>query len=644
MARKKAAKRGRAANRSVTQTSVTGETDSPRGKRTAPAAHRPARKDITPRPETPPPTLEQEPAREIAEALAFPASARTIDRFFSAIIGRMTLGVSPAGFMTAYFEWLSHLIASPGKQIELMQKAARKATRFLVQAARSTAQPDTPPVIEPLPQDDRFRAAQWQQPPFNWIYQWFLLNQQWWHNATTGIHGVTPENEKAIEFITRQLLDMASPSNFILANPEVLQAAQASGGQNFVSGALNFIEDWERMIAGRKPVGTENYVVGRDVAVTEGKVIFRNRLIELIQYSPTTASVHAEPILIVPACIMKYYILDLSPHNSLVKYLVGQGHTVFMISWKNPVAEDRDLGMDDYRNLGIAAALKAIRAVVPGRDVHAAGYCLGGILLTTLAAAMSRDGDGALKTITLFATELDYTEPGELMPFINESQVAYIEDLMWDQGYLDGKQFAGAFQLLRSNDLIWSRLLREYLLGERGGITDLMAWNADVTRVPFAMHSELLRSLFLKNDLAEGRYKVNGKPAVISDIRAPMFCVATTKDHIAPWRSVYKIHLLTDTDVTFVLGKGGHNAGVVSEPGHHNRYYQVATQHQADCYVDPDTWQSTAPVRDGSWWPEWHRWLVQHSSGRRVKPPPMGAPKKGYAVIGNAPGSYVLQD
>jgi polyhydroxyalkanoate synthase len=345
----------------------------------------------------------------------------------------------------------------------------------------------------------------------------------------------------------------------------------------------------------------------------------------------------------VPACIMKYYILDLSPHNSLVSYLVGKGHTVFIISWKNPLAEDRDLDMDDYRRLGIGAALRAIEAVVPGRRIHAAGYCLGGILLATLAAAMARDDEDTFRTLTLFTTELDYTEPGEFMPFINESQVAYIEDLMWDQGYLDGKQFSGFFQLLRSNDLIWSRMLREYLLGERQGMSDLMAWNADATRVPFAMQSELLRSLFLRNDLAEGRYRVDGKAAVISDIRVPIFCVATRKDHVAPWQSVYKLNLLTDTDVTFLLGSGGHNAGVVSEPGHKGRQYQVATRREGEHYVDPDTWQSMVPVQEGSWWPEWQRWLVGHS-GRKVSPPPMGAPEKGFPVIGTAPGSYVLQD
>jgi polyhydroxyalkanoate synthase len=354
--------------------------------------------------------------------------------------------------------------------------------------------------------------------------------------------------------------------------------------------------------------------------------------------------VYAEPVLIVPAPIMKYYILDLSPHNSMVRYLVEQGHTVFVMSWKNPGPEDRDLSMDDYRRLGIRAALRVVEATVPGRKVHAVGYCLGGIMLTTAAAAMARDGEDRLKSLTLFTTELDFTEPGEMMPFIDESQVAWLEDMMWDQGYLDGRQFAGAFQLLRSNDLIWSRILREYLLGRRQGMSDLMAWNADVTRAPFEMHSEVLRSLFLKNDLAEGRYRVDGRPVVLSDIRAPIFCVATVEDHVAPWRSVYKLQLLADTDVTFLLTNGGHNAGVVSEPGHKGRRYQVQTRIEGERYLDPETWQATVPVRDGSWWPEWQGWLAERSSAERIAPPAMGATDQGFPPLGPAPGTYVLQE
>ncbi len=595
-------------------------------------------------PRVPPPSIPVEERREITDAITFPASGRTIDRFVHAVLGRMTFGVSPAAATLAYMDWLANLAMAPGKQAELAQKAWRKVARFAVWSARAAVQPGTPPCIEPLPQDRRFRSPEWQQPPFKFFYQWFLLNQQWWWNATTSIRGMPPQKQKAVSFMARQILDVVSPSNFVLTNPEVLKATAMSGGLNFLRGLANFVQDVERDIAGRKPVGTEAFAVGRDVAVTPGQVVFRNRLIELIQYTPTTETVHAEPILIVPAPILRYYILDLSPENSMVKYLVGQGHTVFMISWKNPGPEDRDLSMDDYRRLGIRAALRVVEATVPGVKPHAVGYCLGGILLTTAAAAMARDGEDRIRTITLFTTELDFSEPGELMPFIDESQVAYVEDVMWDQGYIDGKQFAGVFQLLRSNDLIWSKMMREYLLGDRQGMTDLLAWNADVTRAPYEMHSEVLRSLFLDNDLAEGRHKVESRPVVIGDIQVPIFAVATTADHVAPWKSVYKLHLLADTDVTFLLTNGGHNAGVVSEPGHPHRRYQVATRIEGERHVDADTWAATTPTVEGSWWPEWQRWLVARSSPERVGWPGFGAPDQGFSVLGPAPGAYVLQE
>lgn len=571
------------------------------------------------------------------------ALGEVVDRSVHAAIARFTMGLSPAALAESYLDWAMHLSASPGKQMQLTQKAFQKSLRLANYCVQCAAGEGKELCIEPLAQDKRFAGEAWQRWPFKLIYQNFLLQQQWWHNATSGVRGVTKQHEDAVQFAARQILDIFAPSNFLPTNPELLQHTLQQGGMNLVRGARNFMEDWERAINGKKPVGSEDFQVGRDVAVTPGKVIYRNRLIELIQYVPATDEVRPEPILIVPAWIMKYYILDLSPQNSLVKYLTEQGFTVFMISWKNPEPEDRDLSLDDYRRLGVMAALGAVSAITRNHPIHAVGYCIGGTLLSIAAAAMARDGDNRLRSITLFAAQTDFHEAGELMLFTNESQITFLEDMMWEQGFLDAKQMAGAFQLLRSNDLIWSRNLHEYMMGDRESMTDLMAWNADATRMPYRMHSEYLRHLYLDNDLAEGRCVVGDKPIALTDIRAPIFVVGTTRDHVAPWRSVYKIHLLADTEITFLLTTGGHNAGIVSEPGHDHRSYQVMTTDSLALYVDPETWIATAPHKDGSWWPEWIAWL-QARSGERAPAPGMGAAHAGYPPLADAPGAYVRQE
>jgi polyhydroxyalkanoate synthase len=575
------------------------------------------------------------------DSYAVTAIADITDRSLHATIARFTNGLSPAALAHAYLDWATHLAYAPGKRMQLVDKALRKTVRFVNYTCRCAMEKGrTERCIEPLPQDKRFVGEEWQKWPYNFIYQAFLLNQQWWYNATTGIRGMSKRHEEMVQFAARQILDMVSPSNFPLTNPEILAQTMSKGGMNLVTGFQNLMEDWERAISGKKPVGTENYVVGRDVAVTPGKVIYRNHLFELIQYAPRTEKVRPEPVLIIPAWIMKYYILDLSPENSLVRYLTGQGFTVFMISWRNPGPEDRDLGMDDYRAQGVMAALDVVSTIFRRHRIHAVGYCLGGTLLSIAAAAMERDGDHRLKSVTLLAAQTDFSEAGELMLFINESQLAFLEDMMWEQGFLDSRQMAGAFQMLRSNDLIWSRMVRDYLMGERRPMNDLMAWNADTTRMPYRMHSEYLHQLFLDNDLAEGRFLVGGKPVALSDIRVPIFSVGTVRDHVSPWRSTYKIHLQTDTEVTYLLTTGGHNAGIVSEPGHKGRSFQVLTKKPDDRYLDPETFMAEAPRKEGSWWPEWVAWLDARS-GEPVAPVAYG---NSYPSLGDAPGSYVLQE
>lgn len=564
-----------------------------------------------------------------------------LDRVIHAMEGRFNQGISPASITLAYLDWLIHLSHSPGKLGELSENLSRKHMAFLFWALRSSLDPKTPPLIEPLAKDRRFSDPAWSSFPFNVMSQGFLMQEQWWHYATTGIPGVTPHHENVVAFAARQLLDMVSPTNFPATNPRIINKAVETGGASLAQGLQNLLDDMQNYIVGT-PRDCEGFCVGKNLAATPGKVIYRNRLIELIQYSPTTPDVHAEPILIIPAWIMKYYILDLSEHNSMARYLVDKGHTVFMISWHNPDAEDRDMEMNDYISRGVRDALKAINAIVPEQKVHAVGYCLGGTLLATTAAAMARDGDDRLKTLSLFTAQTDFTEAGELMLFIDESQLSYMEDMMWDQGYLDTSQMAGAFTLLRSYDLLWSRLVSEYMLGERPRMNDLMAWNSDSTRMPYKMHSQYLRHMFLRNDLASGRYIVDDRPVSLRDIRAPVFAVATETDHVAPWHSVYKIHDLTNTDLTFVLTSGGHNAGIVSEPGHPRRSYRIATSKPDDKYIPPDSWVTRNEPESGSWWEPWQAWLQRHS-GPRTAPPEMGNLDAGYAPLCDAPGTYVLE-
>ena len=551
--------------------------------------------------------------------------------------GLLLGGQSPWAALQAWEDWAFHLMISSGKQLELSELAAETALS-LARAALASE----PPVSDSKSgyDDRRFRDPSWKSPPFNLLAHAQLAAEAFWHAATRDIPGMERHHAKRVDFLGSFMLNAFAPVNFAWTNPLVLQAAWRTGGANFAAGASLLAEDLVRITRGEKLKGLDEFKIGENIALTEGTVVFRNELMELIQYTPTTQEVREEPLLIVPAWIMKYYILDLSPENSLVRYLVDQGFTVFMISWKNPGVELRNTSFDDYRSNGVMTAIDTINRIVPGRKLHAVGYCLGGTILAIAAAAMDRDHDDRLASLSLLAAQTDFTEAGELMLFIDESQLALLDDIMHVQGFLDTKQMAGAFYVLRANEMIFSQFVERYLLGSPRTPTDLDAWLADPTRMPARMHSEYLRQLFLNSSFAHGNYLVDGRAVALKDIKTSIFALGAERDHIAPWRSVYNIELYGSADTEFVLTGGGHNSSVVSPPGKAGAYYRISTCDHDGKYVDPDTWLASAARRRGSWWPEWLRWLDAHSSTVRVMPP---SGFTGEASYGPAPGSYVFE-
>lgn len=567
--------------------------------------------------------------------------AEALDRTLHASLAELTRGISPAALMLAWADWAIHLAAQPTRSAQVLGVRPWLRALEMSSPALQHLPGHKPPTPDPRERDRRLADPAWDAWPFSFYRDVFRAGEEWIADLTEGVPGVDRHHQQVVEFAARQLHAMCSPANFAATDPLVLQKAAATAGTNFLQGAQNWAQDLQRTLQHQPPEGVENFLPGRDVAITPGKVVLRTHLMELIQYTPTTATVHPEPVLIMSAWIMKYYILDLSPHNSLIRYLVDHGHTVFAISWRNPDAKDADFGINDYLAQGLMASLDAIQAIVPGQRVHALGYCLGGTLLAIGAAAMARDRDERLATVTLLAAQTDFTEPGELSLFIDESQLSFLDDVMARQGYLDSSQMAGAFNLMRATDLIWTPLVRNYLMGERMPMTDLMAWNADGTRMPYRMHAGYLRSLFLENALAEGRYLVDGRPVSLGDIGVPIFAVGTRTDHVAPWRSVYKINLLCDTEITFVLTDGGHNAGIVSEPGHPHRHYQILRRAANAAYVPPEAYLARAEPVQGSWWPALQQWLARHSGPRR-KPPRARDASPARTPLCDAPGTYVM--
>jgi polyhydroxyalkanoate synthase len=487
------------------------------------------------------------------------------------------------------------------------------------------------------PVDRRFRGADWQLPLFDFIRQGYLLTAQWLLGRVAGASDLDPATRHKLAFYTRQYVDAMSPSNFVATNPEVLRATVESGGQNLLHGFRNMLADLKRGDGQIEPRMTspDAFELGVNIAATPGKVVFQNDMMQLIQYAPLTEQVYRRPLLVVPPWINKFYVMDLQPKNSLVRWWLEQGYTVFMISWVNPGPELAGKSFEDYMLEGPLAALDAIEKACGEREVNAVGYCIGGTLLMSTLAYMQATGDERIKSATTFASLLDFSEPGDLGVFIDEEQITALEAKMAEAGYLDGTSMASAFNLLRANDLIWSFYVNNYLLGKDPAPFDLLFWNSDATRMPAAMHSFYLRNMYLHNRLREpGGITLAGVPIDLSKVTVPCYLVATAEDHIAPWQSVYAGARLLGGRTRFVLSGSGHIAGIINPPA--ARKYQHWTGDGLP--ATPAEWRESALEHAGSWWPDWKFWLGRLAGGKVMARQPGAGELRG---LDDAPGSYV---
>ena len=568
-----------------------------------------------------------------------------LDDWIHQQLARSHMGLSPISLYLAALDWIMHLGISPGRQFELGVKRIEQMQQWKNQVMDLYSNGQLPPSAGHL--DDRFADKGWEYGPFSLWRERFLADAEWWREASH-VDGMSRHHQQLVEFYARQWMDALSPANVPFLNPQVQQRALETQGESLRDGWIKLWADTVKALWSPPDVlDVLTHRVGQDVAATPGEVVYRNHLFELIQYHPTTASVVAEPLLIVPSTIMKYYILDLSTHNSMIQYLVNQGFTVLVMSWRNPDATDRDLGMDDYLIEGVMQAMHQTAALTRSRRIHTMGYCLGGTFLAIVASLLGsttqRKGSWPnpmpeLASTTLLAAQTDFSEPGELGLFIDEDQLKTLREEMARTGYLSGKQMAGTFQFLNSRDMIWSKHIQRHFLGKDEVGSDMMSWNADTTRLPERMHNEYLRQLFLDNALRNGTYKVRGHAVSVENMTAPLMVIGTEKDHVAPWRSVFKILLDSQVDSHFILASGGHNAGVISEPGHPHRHYRTGVQTAQQAWVSPDEWLQDAVVHSGSWWPAWSEWLQAQSSQDTLKPRRITRSKS----LGPAPGDYVM--
>ena len=538
----------------------------------------------------------------------------------------------------AFMEMTSRLMANPGRLMQAQLGFWQDYVTLWQNTTRRIMGMETEAVIDPAATDRRFKDDAWKENEvFDFIKQSYLLSARYVQNVVTRVDGLDDKTAQKVDFYSRQFVDAMSPSNFLMTNPEVLRKTAETGGENLLKGLNNLLGDLER---GKgqlriKMTDADAFQVGGNIGVSPGKVVYQNDLMQLIQYTPSTEKVLKRPLLIGPPWINKFYILDLRPRNSFVRWAVSQGHTVFVISWVNPDEKLAEKNFEDYMRDGYLAALDAIEAATGEREVNAIGYCLGGTLLASTLAYMAEKGDGRIKTATFFVTMMDFQEAGELGVFIDEEQLQALEDKMNKRGYLDGSEMASTFNMLRANDLIWSFVVNNYLMGNDPFPFDLLYWNADSTRMPARMHSFYLRKMYQENLLSTPNgIELDGVKIDLGKIKVPAYFLSTREDHIAPWKSTYRGTQLLGGPKRFVLAASGHIAGVVNPPEGGKYGHWISK----DLPADPDAWFQGATEIAGSWWPDWQRWILASSKAQVAARQPGDGKLE---AIEDAPGSYV---
>ena len=546
--------------------------------------------------------------------------------------------LDPFNLSEAYSEWLKAVSSDPKKLIDANMRFWQDSVALTQQVFNSMLGQAAPPVITENAGDRRFKHDEWNNNPvFGTIKQSYLLTSKWMRDVVTDVQGLDEKTAEKVEFFTERYLDALSPTNFAATNPAVIEKVLETKGENLVNGLKNMMADLDTGTGqlNIKMTDTEAFVLGENVGATPGKVVFQNRMFQLIQYTPTTDKVLKRPMLIVPPWINKFYILDLQPKNSLLKWLTDQGHTVFVVSWVNPDETYGDVSFENYMTEGTLVAVDAVEKITGQSEMNAIGYCIGGTLMSLTLSYMKQKNDDRIKSITFFTTMLDFSDPGELGVFIDEGQLQNLESRMNDQGYLDGAGMSGAFNLMRANDLIWSFYISNYLLGNDSRPFDLLFWNSDSTRMPAKMHSWYLRNLYLENKLCKPQaLSVAGVDVDLSKIDIPACFISAADDHIAPWLSTYKGAKLLGGKVRFILGGSGHIAGIVNPPTQEKYGYRMTD----DLPDDPVAWADDAEQFTGSWWPEWERWVRSQDNSTIAARIPGAGPLK---VIEDAPGTYV---